>query len=237
MDPEPTVASRYEMPDAFAGMFLSAVRSALQQQPQTQVLLSGSLANTLLKWSPARIASALGTQHEVLTYPTSDLHEAIRHLTEVRDVIEREPNKPHVFVAKLIGCPWFPLSGPESATTGLFPQTSMPYTARVYLCGMWRWDLVLDTLASTSNGLTSVDFHWYIFPSVDPDLPHASLAPLARARTDAERAAILQSTSEAMLSKVREQQFNYNLRYTGTLESIAERVDKAVALASAGSDA
>lgn len=233
-DPYPAnVKSDMEEFEAIARTHLRYIRASLASDEPTQVLISGWYVRWFDEWPPEKIAAELRLPYEIRTYPTTDWHELLSHWGDIRTTIRREPAKKHVFVVKPAGCPWFPIDGPASATTELFPVTEQAYTAQIHMCGMSPWDDVLNALAVASAGVPNVEVHWHVYWTTDSQVPSAARDLLKAANSGAERARILDRASRDMLVRQRSQQFHQGHVYQGTLATMMDYVERGVALARA----
>ena len=231
MDPAPRQSGQGIDAEAYGRRIIRDLQSALSHCDSTQILVSGGTACWLFECPPGQFESELGRDYEVQLFATTDWHDQLRNLSAIRKTIARSPLKKHIFIAPLPGCPWFPLDGPISATTSLFPVVDATYSASVFMYGMLRWDCVLEVLATNLEGIYDVEYSCRVFIETDPELYTPSYEAIKAARSDSEKAVLLAQQSCENLDSARKQDFDYNRRYVGSLGDMVKRVNKAVALA------
>lgn len=134
-------------------------------------------------------------------------------------------------MAILPQCPWFPLEGPPSATTCLFPETGTSYSAIVVNYHMRRWDDVIGMLASNTSGINSVEYMHCVDIATESNIYSDTIDSLRVARSDPAISVILAEHSHKLLEQARESNFDSGNRYIGTLAEMMNRVDTAVNLA------
>ena len=206
------------------------LKTVLADCKATQVFVIPTI-ELMQSWSVRQAEEELGPDYEIKLFPTLDWYDQLRNLSSIRKTISENPLKKRIFVAMLPPCPWFPLEGPPSATTCLFPETGEAYSAIVVNYHMRRWDDVIRMLASNTGGINSVEYMHCVDIATEGNIYSDTIDSLRAACSDSARSTILAELSHEQLEQARESNFNSGNRYIGTLTEMMNSVDTAVNLA------